>query len=103
MAVSRLSIVVPTLNEAEGIAAQLASLSPLRQHCLDGRHRLSKELKAISPPLCLRSPVVTSGRRWEQHGVLRTVLKMWRLRLAFFLRADPARLAKAYGYESHKP
>ena len=60
---------------------------------------LSKILKSISPPLCLKSPVVTSGRRWERHGVLRTILKMWSLRLAYFLGGDPARLAKVYGYE----
>ena len=60
---------------------------------------LSKILKSIGPPICLKSPVVTSGRRWERHGVLRTILKMWSLRLAYFLGADPARLAKAYGYE----
>jgi rSAM/selenodomain-associated transferase 2 len=58
----------------------------------------SRALKTISTPLCLRERVITSGRRWEKHGVLRTILKMWRLRLAFFLGADPARLAKAYGY-----
>ena len=60
---------------------------------------LSKKLKAIGPPLCMKARVTTSGRRWERHGVISTVLKMWRLRLAFFLGADPARLAKAYGYE----
>ncbi len=59
---------------------------------------LSKRLKRISRPLCLRERVVTSGRRWEQHGVLRTILLMWRLRLAFFLGADPAALARRYGY-----
>ena len=60
--------------------------------------RLSRDLKRISPPACLRERVVTSGRRWERHGVLRTVWTMWRLRLAFALGADPAALARAYGY-----
>jgi len=59
---------------------------------------ISKRLKALGPPLCLRDRAITSGRRWERQGVLRTVLKMWRLRLAFFLGADPARLARDYGY-----
>ena len=63
---------------------------------------LSKILKSISPPLCLKSPVLTSGRRWERHGVLRTILKMWSLRLAYFFGADPVRLAKVYGYEPRK-
>jgi hypothetical protein len=40
--------------------------------------------------------VRTSGRRWESRGVLRTVALMWRLRLAYALGADPARLAEKY-------
>jgi hypothetical protein len=42
--------------------------------------------------------VTTSPRRWQARGTLRTILMMWRLRLAFFLGADPKRLARAYGY-----
>jgi len=49
-----------------------------------------------APPACLRERVRTSGRRWESRGVLRTMLLMWRLRLAYALGADPARLAKKY-------
>jgi rSAM/selenodomain-associated transferase 2 len=60
---------------------------------------LSRRLKRVSPPLCLRARVTTSGRRWEQHGVARTILLMWRLRLAYFLGAEPAVLARRYGYE----
>jgi rSAM/selenodomain-associated transferase 2 len=59
---------------------------------------LSKRLKRVSRPLCLRERVVTSGRRWEEHGVLRTMVLMWRLRLAYFFGADPAELARQYGY-----
>jgi len=59
---------------------------------------LSKALKRRGHPICLRARVTTSGRRWETHGVLRTILLMWRLRLAYFLGADPARLARQYGY-----
>ncbi len=58
---------------------------------------LSVQLKRVSRPLCLRARVVTSGRRWRRHGLLRTVLFMWRLRLAYFFGSDPARLARAYG------
>ncbi len=57
---------------------------------------LSKMLKRVSPPLCLAERVVTSGRRWEKHGTLRTILLMWRLRLAYALGADPRRLASRY-------
>jgi rSAM/selenodomain-associated transferase 2 len=59
---------------------------------------LSARLKRLSRPLCLAARVTTSPRRWQVHGTLRTVLLMWRLRLAFFLGADPQRLARAYGY-----
>ena len=59
---------------------------------------LSKALKRLSPPLCLRAQVTTSGRRWEKNGVLRTIILMWRLRLAYFFGANPATLAKRYGY-----
>ncbi|MGB5079807.1 MAG: TIGR04283 family arsenosugar biosynthesis glycosyltransferase, partial [Burkholderiales bacterium] len=61
---------------------------------------LSHSLKRLSPPLCLRDRAVTSGRRWERRGVLRTVLLMWRLRLAFFLGASPAKLARVYDGKS---
>jgi hypothetical protein len=60
---------------------------------------LSKALKGRSPPACLRNRVVTSGRRWERHGTLRTILLMWRLRFAYALGADPHRLAQRYGVE----
>lgn len=59
---------------------------------------LSRRLKARCWPVCLRARVLTSGRRWEQVGVLRTVLLMWGLRLAYFCGADPAWLARCYGY-----
>jgi rSAM/selenodomain-associated transferase 2 len=55
-----------------------------------------KAMKRRGPPACLRSRVRTSGRRWEAHGVLRTVALMWRLRLLYFLGAAPERLARRY-------
>jgi rSAM/selenodomain-associated transferase 2 len=60
---------------------------------------LSKRLKRISRPACLRERVVTSGRRWERRGTLRTIVLMWRLRLAYALGADPSRLARRYDVE----
>lgn len=57
---------------------------------------LSARLRRLGRPLCLRARVATSGRRWRQRGTLRTILLMWRLRLRYFLGADPARLAQAY-------
>jgi rSAM/selenodomain-associated transferase 2 len=60
---------------------------------------LSRLLKRHGRPACLRERVITSARRWERHGVWRTVLLMWRLRAAYFLGADPRQLAIRYGYK----
>lgn len=57
---------------------------------------LSRALKRISPPVCLHQRLHSSSRRWEKRGVVKTILLMWRLRLAYFLGADPARLARIY-------
>jgi rSAM/selenodomain-associated transferase 2 len=59
---------------------------------------LSAQLKRIGRPLCLAARVTTSGRRWHRHGVLRTILLMWKLRLAFYFGSDPVHLARSYGY-----
>lgn len=63
---------------------------------------ISKRLKHIGSPACLRERVTTSGRRWEKHGVWRTIFLMWRLRLAYFFGADPHALAVAYGYTAQE-
>ncbi|HEX8692389.1 MAG TPA: TIGR04283 family arsenosugar biosynthesis glycosyltransferase [Longimicrobium sp.] len=57
---------------------------------------LSRALKRLGPPLCLRETVVTSSRRWERRGVFRTMLLMWRLRWSYWRGADPAVLAERY-------
>ena len=62
----------------------------------------SAKLKRLGRPLSLHERVTTSGRRWRQHGVWRTILLMWRLRLAFFFGGDPNSLARHYGYVPHE-
>lgn len=57
---------------------------------------LSKKLKALGKPACLRARVITSSRRWEENGILHTVLLMWRLRFAYWRGVDPAKLAMRY-------
>jgi rSAM/selenodomain-associated transferase 2 len=57
---------------------------------------LCKRLKRFGPPLCLKHHLTTSGRRWERHGVVRTITLMWMLRLAYWLGADPGKLALRY-------
>ena len=56
----------------------------------------STAMKRLGPPACRRETVLTSGRRWESRGVLRTILLMWRLRLMYFLGARPEALARIY-------
>jgi rSAM/selenodomain-associated transferase 2 len=60
---------------------------------------LSERLRALSAPICLRDRVMTSARRWERHGVLRTIVLMWRLRFAYAMGVDPHRLARRYDVE----
>ncbi len=57
---------------------------------------LSKMLKRRESPLCLWQRVLTSSRRWERNGVVRTIFLMWRLRLSYFFGSDPGRLAQQY-------
>mgnify|MGYP003630454455 CR=1 FL=1 len=55
-----------------------------------------KRLRQLARPLVIAEPVVTSSRRWEQRGVVRTVLSMWGLRLAYFAGVSPRRLWRYY-------
>lgn len=57
---------------------------------------LSKKLLYFAWPSRIKTPVLSSARKWEQHGVLRTVVLMWRLRTAFFFGADPELLYQRY-------
>ena len=57
---------------------------------------LTKTLKRYGAPLNLRHRMTVSGRRWEKHGVLRTILLMWRLRFQYWLGTDPGKLARIY-------
>ncbi len=58
---------------------------------------ISKRLKrAAGRPLCLPRKLTTSSRRWERRGILRTMVLMWRLRLAYWMGANPVDLAGQY-------
>lgn len=58
----------------------------------------SSRMRQVARPACLKEKVTTSGRRWEKHGLLRTILMMWWLRLRFYCGANPNELAREYGY-----
>ncbi len=81
-----------SLFEAAGRFPEIALMEDLA---------LTRQLKRYGPPLCIAHRLTTSGRRWEKHGLWRTVLLMWRLRFAYWLGADPDRLARQYA--RHKP
>ena len=63
---------------------------------------LSRMLKRHGSPLCLRERVISSSRRWETRGMVRTLLLMWRLRLAYFLGSDPRHLVRLYYSDESK-
>lgn len=79
--------VTRTLFEAAGRFPEIALMEDIA---------LCSRLRHFGAPLCLRHHLSTSGRRWEKHGVLRTIFLMWRLRLAYWLGADPHKLALRY-------
>src|SRR5437867_3143174 len=57
---------------------------------------LSRAMKRAGRVACLSETVTTSARRWQRHGVARTVLLMWALRAAYYAGVPPARLARVY-------
>ena len=57
---------------------------------------LSRRLRAVARPACLRARATTSGRRWESRGVWRTVFLMWRLRWRYWRGESADALERAY-------
>ena len=57
---------------------------------------ISRRLRRLARPACLRDKVVTSGRRWDRHGAWRTIALMWRLRWAYWRGTPAQELARRY-------
>ncbi len=57
---------------------------------------LCARLRRIAWPRALPEALISSGRRWDRDGALRTIFLMWRLRLLYRLGADPRALHEAY-------
>jgi len=57
---------------------------------------ISKLARKISNPDCIRQTVITSSRRWEDNGIVRTIFMMWFLRLAYWLGFKPGTLQRLY-------
>jgi hypothetical protein len=56
----------------------------------------SKRLRKHARAVCIKTPVITSSRRWEHYGIWKTIWMMWSLRLRYFLGASPAELSQFY-------
>ncbi|EAQ97801.2 Glycosyltransferase involved in cell wall biogenesis [Congregibacter litoralis KT71] len=61
---------------------------------------LCKRLRRHAPGGMLPLVVDSSGRRWDEKGLWRTIFRMWALRLAFFAGVSPHRLWRHY-YGKH--
>ncbi len=57
---------------------------------------ISKLARKLIAANCIAEPVITSSRRWEKNGILRTIVLMWCLRLAFWMGIKPDRLHRIY-------
>ena len=57
---------------------------------------ISRKLKRYSRPVRIKTPVVTSARRWEQKGYLHTIVLMWKLRFLHWIGVSPTKLAAMY-------
>ena len=75
------------LFEAVGGVPELALMEDIE---------LCTRLRRHTRPVSLRERVRTCGRRWEQRGVWRTIVLMWRLRWAYWRGVPAERLAEAY-------
>ena len=55
-----------------------------------------KRARRYSNPEFISAKVTTSARRWQQGGIIKTVLLMWWLRALYFFGVAPQRLADMY-------
>ncbi|WP_100641460.1 TIGR04283 family arsenosugar biosynthesis glycosyltransferase [Marinobacter salexigens] len=57
---------------------------------------MSRRLRLVSRPYCIKSQVTTDSRRWEQGGIWKTIFLMWRLRWRYWRGESPETLAHSY-------
>ncbi len=57
---------------------------------------LSYRLKRWGKLVCLRERIVTSARRWQRDGIVRTIVLMWVLRFLYFVGVSPNYLKTFY-------
>ena len=57
---------------------------------------ISKRLRVLGKADCNGPVLLTSARRWQKHGWLKTVLLMWQLRFLYWRGVSPNVLVKKY-------
>ena len=57
---------------------------------------ICKTARRLARPFVIGSAIASSNRRWRDNGIVKTVLLMWSLRLAYWLGVDPRQLHKIY-------
>lgn len=57
-----------------------------------------RRLKREGRIFCARARVVTSARRWQKTGIIKTILLMWGLKTLFYFGVSPERLSKVYAH-----
>ena len=76
--------------------AALAAAGGVPEQVLMEDVELSRRLKRLSAPICLRQRVTTSGRRWQRDGLLATIWLMWTLRWRYWRGASAEVIASRY-------
>jgi rSAM/selenodomain-associated transferase 2 len=56
----------------------------------------ARRLRHAGRIACLRATVVSSARRWQEHGLIRTILRMWTIKSLFLLGVSPRWLSRHY-------
>ena len=57
---------------------------------------LCRRLSPLGRLVLADATVLTSARRWQQHGVIRTYLRMWKVISLYYLGRSPEELARLY-------
>jgi hypothetical protein len=57
---------------------------------------ISTLLIKLSRPIRIRKKVISSSRRWEKNGIVKTIITMWILRLLYFFGYDINKIARYY-------
>jgi rSAM/selenodomain-associated transferase 2 len=56
----------------------------------------ARRLRRAGRIACLRATVMSSARRWQEHGLIRTILRMWTIKSLFLLGVSPRWLSRHY-------